>query len=429
VSLLEVVAAVEGLLVTGLAVFLVKRGLRNPGTWVLGGLLLAFGLFTLFVMVPHVFDADPPGGAVLAAVVLGILVTSLLWAFPVVYPDWTLSARKRWYLLWAFIPTGVVAGHLVLARDLVIDAGGTPTPFMGTLEESLLAGAYLVGTVVFGRAWLRLEPGTYRRQFLFVLASFMLWNVNDGTYVLVGTLRPSLVGGRPFPEIVILLNVLQLLVAVALAGLVAYRAARRAGETGADDRLLVLIVGLGTIPTALQFLGSTIHFLWDGLITVILFYGVAKYRILDLDLKVKITIRRGALGGAAGAIMLIVQQAVEQYAGSEFGESGILVGAAVAGIALFALTPLQRFAEKLGDKAMPQVENTDAYFTYRRVELYRVALEGMMRDGHLDLKETRALVALREELRITAADHDRLEEELRSKLRNRAAAATTPTPA
>lgn len=424
--------AVEGVAVVLLSAFLVKRGFRRPGTWILGGLLVAFGLLLLVAYVPSLLGLTPaewPEWLFLASVAIGVVVFTLNYAFAVVYPDWTLTTRKIWFLVWAAIPAFSILGAALLVPDLLVTRDGAPTPFLGELDEVLFAASFLPGTWVFGRHWLATEPGLYRRQFLFVLAPFLLWNLNDGFYGLVAFVDPQLVGGE-LPAVVTLLSLVQVasVAAVALLTLRRFLARRADAESVRDDRLLLQIVAAG-VPAALgQFLGFDVHVIVDGAIMALLFYGVAKYQVLDIDLKVKITIKRGALGSAGIMIVFVVQQMVEQFVGAQVGGTyGFVIGAVVAGVSLFALRPLEHAAHKLSEKAVgKKVEPTAAYLTFRKFEIYKVALEGMLRDGAIDLKEARALKGLREELGISVEEHEFMEQELRQKLAPRAPPQAVP---
>lgn len=428
-DVLGTIIALEGLAVVALSAFLVKRGFRRPGTWVLGGLLLAFGALLLVIYVPSLLAFTPPRGLLLFSLLAGVVVFTLNYAFAVVYPDWVLSTRKIWFLVWAAIPGLAILGALVLAPDLLLRSDGTPTLFLGELDEVLFAASFLPGTWVFGRHWLATEPGLYRRQFLFVLAPFLLWNLNDGFYGIVALFSPDLAGGR-LPGIVTLLSAAQILSVATVAFLTLRRwLARRAdAESARDDRFLLQMVAIGVPFALLQFLGFDVHVLVDGAIMALLFYGVAKYQVLDIDLKVKVTIKRGALGSAGLMIVFVVQQAVEQFVGAQIGGSyGLVLGALVAGVSLFALRPLEHAAHKLSEKAVgKKVEPTAAYLTFRKFEIYKVALEGMLRDGALDVREGRALKGLREELGISVEEHDFMEQELRQKLAPRAAPQAAP---
>jgi hypothetical protein len=55
----------------------------------------------------------------------------------------------------------------------------------------------------------------------------------------------------------------------------------------------------------------------------------------------------------------------------------------------------------------------DSYLHYRRLAIYRGAVEGFLRDGVNDLDRASALASLRRQLDITPAEHAMIEAEAR----------------
>ncbi len=93
----------------------------------------------------------------------------------------------------------------------------------------------------------------------------------------------------------------------------------------------------------------------------------------------------------------------------------ILVLVAVALGVLF-VAPLQRIGEVVSRRVVPVGGQEDSYVAYRRVQIYKVALEGALRDGIVDTSERKALENLREELGLSMADQERLEQEIQGRL-------------
>jgi len=71
-----------------------------------------------------------------------------------------------------------------------------------------------------------------------------------------------------------------------------------------------------------------------------------------------------------------------------------------------------RIGARVADTAMPSVRETSDYVAFRKMEVYKAALEGAMEDGAVSAKEREVLRRLRESLGITDADASALERDL-----------------
>lgn len=106
---------------------------------------------------------------------------------------------------------------------------------------------------------------------------------------------------------------------------------------------------------------------------------------------------------------LMVEQFVQNYFTGQFG---LLLGAVTAGLMLFGLGHIRRFAESLANGAMPAVSATPEYVAYRKLEVYRAAFEGLYADALVSDKERVTLDRLRITLGIALGDALAIEDEV-----------------
>ncbi|MHB8605935.1 MAG: hypothetical protein ACYDCK_11840 [Thermoplasmatota archaeon] len=142
----------------------------------------------------------------------------------------------------------------------------------------------------------------------------------------------------------------------------------------------------------------------------LLAYGILKTQLFDIDLKVKVGLKRGTLAAAFVFVFLVVAQVAQNFLA---GSYGWLAGGVAAALLLFALRPLERAASRVADAAMPRVTGTSEYVAFRKLAVYRAALEGAYEDGEVTTKERAMLARLVGELQITESDASAIEEDVR----------------
>ncbi|HVL49465.1 MAG TPA: hypothetical protein VM889_12975 [Candidatus Thermoplasmatota archaeon] len=124
-------------------------------------------------------------------------------------------------------------------------------------------------------------------------------------------------------------------------------------------------------------------------------------QLFDFDLKLKWTLKQSTTAAIFVGVFFVVSETAQEI----FQESvGPYLGIAAAGLLVFAMAPLQRFTERLADRAMPSVQPTPAYIAYKKLEVYRAAAESAMETGGVDARERAALERLRDKLGIAPQD-------------------------
>jgi uncharacterized membrane protein YebE (DUF533 family) len=127
----------------------------------------------------------------------------------------------------------------------------------------------------------------------------------------------------------------------------------------------------------------------------ILAYGILRTELYDIDLKLKIGIRRGTVIG------IVIEKLAEQILSREVGW---VVGSVLAGLLVFLAPKLNKLGDKVATKAMPQVEPTPAYIQFKKMEVYRAAVESAQETGGIDARHRATLDTLRAKLGLDAKD-------------------------
>jgi hypothetical protein len=155
------------------------------------------------------------------------------------------------------------------------------------------------------------------------------------------------------------------------------------------------------------------------LYVVLLTYGVLQAQLFDINLRLKFALRQSTVVAIITGAFFVGAELLENF----IPVDDILLGVLAAAACVLALRPLRRFAERMANRVMRDVDDSPEYLDARRLEVYRTALEGILEDRIVTPKERRVLVRLREQLGIGEADAARLEEEMAG----RPAASPEPT--
>lgn len=176
------------------------------------------------------------------------------------------------------------------------------------------------------------------------------------------------------------------------------RCARGPGAAAARNVVLVILSAplIGMLVSAVnpEFSPS---FLARLAAILILAFAVLRHQMLGLDVKVRFAIKTSTIAAVFLAVLFVVANIAQNYLG---GTYGIWVGGAAAGMLFFAMSPIQRAAERLSEKAVPiaaaagvavpssTASNSD--------DLYRRALRLALSDRRLTTDEELTLAELSE---------------------------------
>lgn len=121
-------------------------------------------------------------------------------------------------------------------------------------------------------------------------------------------------------------------------------------------------------------------------------YGLLRYRVLDLDLRLRVSLRRGLVASGFVAVF---------FAGSELARALVedrtqsaLVGVLATLPLLVGLHPLQRLADRVARRALPGTSPEVRYLEFRRWEIYRATFEDLSADAQVTARDRRALDSL-----------------------------------
>jgi len=129
-------------------------------------------------------------------------------------------------------------------------------------------------------------------------------------------------------------------------------------------------------------------------------YGILRAQLFDIELKVKWSVQQGVVAGAFATAFIVASQVVERL----LDVQGVWFGLGAAVLVGLAFRPLERAAERLADRLMPGVRDTEEYRTVRKREVYRAAVESALQDGVITENERDVLATLAQQLGLGPAE-------------------------
>lgn len=163
--------------------------------------------------------------------------------------------------------------------------------------------------------------------------------------------------------------------------------------------------------TAFDLQVDIVYALGTLLAVPLIAYGILRGHLFDIDLKIRWTIKQSTVAGVFVAVMFVISEGTSQFLSDELGK---VTGLLAAGVLMFFLAPLQRFAERVAATAMPKTHNTPEYAAFRKMQVYEAAVTEAQQEGGISHKERALLVRLRDSLGISESDAEAIELELES---------------
>lgn len=335
-------------------------------------LLLAVEGSWLFAEFGVLFLADDPGTAYAATGLWGALLVTVPWVYLSFLGtlDTPFATPLRGRVAAALLGAGAItsASLVILTPEQFATYGPTwfarfspvPGPWIGIFNTGVSVVVLYALVVVF-TAWRRLPRDSPRKP-------------GAGAYLIAVGFRDAF------------LAVVSVHLALTIFGV---------GSAATDSWLFNLEV----LSIPVVYLASA----------VLLAYGILRTQLFDIDLKIKWTVSRGTVAAVFVGVFFVVSELAATFLSDLVGR---VLGIVAAGLLVVFLAPLQRFADRLTDRAMPAVRDSDEYRTVRKREVYRAAVESAMQDGRITDRERDVLATLQEQLGIAATDAVMIEREL-----------------
>lgn len=132
----------------------------------------------------------------------------------------------------------------------------------------------------------------------------------------------------------------------------------------------------------------------------LLAYGILRTQLFDIDLQIQWGVQRGTLVSIFLVAFFVTAKLAETYL-SRTG--GWFAGALAAGLLLFATPRLNKFSDRVAETAMPGVSPSVEYVTFRKLEVYKAAVESAVETGPIDTREREILTRLQAKLGLSHA--------------------------
>jgi hypothetical protein len=151
---------------------------------------------------------------------------------------------------------------------------------------------------------------------------------------------------------------------------------------------------------------------WRLSLPIVISIAILRHRLFGLHWRIKKGIARGLVAGFLLATFFVVSKIAENKVTELFQDrrAGLYVGGVAAGLLLFAISPLQKVAERVA-QATVSSRAIEKIPPPERLAFYREQANIAWGDGILGTRERLLLDRLRDQLGVSADDASRLESE------------------
>ncbi|MFO1534177.1 MAG: hypothetical protein ABR586_00780 [Thermoplasmatota archaeon] len=183
-------------------------------------------------------------------------------------------------------------------------------------------------------------------------------------------------------------------------------------------RVLLILTALAlATPLVAEFLlppedpqprmATFLYGLWRMALPAAVAYALVRHRLFGID----IHLRRGVVRGAVLVVFLGVFVSISKIAENYLSTFGIVVGGILAGLALLALSPLEKLGRRIADAVVPTAAPVEAMPAGDKLGLYASQVRLVWSDGAMGRKERILLDQLRDRLGIPFDVAARIEHE------------------
>lgn len=421
------VNAASGLLVAVFGVFVATRRPRRRANVAFGAFSLVLGLWLVPNNVVTPFQNSVWQQAWFLTLYFAMVLTwaAAMVAFGLLAPR-SLRRGERHLAMapgvaaGAYVVTGLVATLAALPRLLdALVAFGIPADELDSWTASVAVaisvnwlgfGAVFFVLLMLGLRFPRATDTVEKQQIRLYSTALTLWPAAAAGVFLMDNPWITPAGRGAGLVMVLLVSGLWLRHSLVLPRGPEARAARNLALLGP---VVALVAYLGTMVWAsltqplVPINSSPAHGVARTLSVAILGYGLVRRQLFGLDVKVKWTLKQSTVAAIFVAVFFVVSEGAAAVFQDQTNNTWL--GILAAGGLVFAMAPLQRFAERLTDKAMPGVKPLEQMDGDERRRAYVAAAREAWSDGVLTADERALLDRMASLFGLTDEEAHRLE--------------------
>ncbi|MBI2077085.1 MAG: hypothetical protein HYT80_01760 [Euryarchaeota archaeon] len=160
---------------------------------------------------------------------------------------------------------------------------------------------------------------------------------------------------------------------------------------------------------ARETIDSVFAGVWRLAMPLLITLALVRHQLFGIEVRVRWAVSRGTIAAIFTLAFLVATNVAANL--FEAAGWGVVLGGVAAGLLVFGLTPIQRFADSLANAAVPSARAVNRLSGAERIAIYREQAALAWQDGMLSRDERVLLDGLRNRLGLAREDAMRIEEE------------------
>jgi len=364
-----------------------------------------------------VFDLNPWGLTSILTALVACLFAFFLWRTAVPTP---VTRRFTVLLLIEVVVLLTSSGGIML----LLNIDWSTTTNLVTVNDALHHLGDVLMLVLYPMFVAHALPLKVLKPLVTVPARLALWA--SGTVLLIWVVldHAGVVATGVNPDIALYMMMVIMFVLIFILSVIG---AKKAGTELSREKMLAFVFAFGIRDLAwaavyflaaiveagglddspeLNILLSQLYAAGTLLYIPIVAYGILKVQLLDIEIRLRSTVRNTVLAGSFIAVFYVISEGANNFISNQLGE---IIGFLVCAVLAIFLAPLHRWADRFAKQLVSADTDSPEYAANRGLQIYSAAVEEALAYGEINPGQIALLDRLRQSLHVSDNDARKVE--------------------